>query len=245
MVVDDARLNRRLSQWRRLKQPDRTVAVFAKRLRTRFPAHQGPFSMTLTVADLLTLDRTKDEFLNRAESIVGTTASGELNRSSDHPQLIRSSQKMGIPHYRNSLVWAIHALYILITRLHAPLVQTLFRDVWRCKSVSPWIVATVDHIGRHHPHLHHPWLWSLGLRYFQNRPLLARTGHRTGNWRCALGASTLKVYVSKLSRATALLPDVHGESTGSHAASFWASSRPRDISVLRRTMADAARCKRE
>jgi len=29
MVVDDARLNRRLSQWR-LKQPDRTVAVFGK-----------------------------------------------------------------------------------------------------------------------------------------------------------------------------------------------------------------------
>jgi len=67
---------------------------------------------------------------------------------------------MGIPHYRNSLVWAIHALYILITGLHAPLVQTTFsRDVWRCKSVSPWIVATVDHIGRH-PHLH---LWSLAL----------------------------------------------------------------------------------
>jgi len=38
--------------------------------------------------------------------------------------------------------------------------------------------------------------------------------------------------------------DAWRESTGSHAASFWASSRPRDISVLRAyPMADAADAK--
>jgi len=114
--------------------------------------------MTLTVADLLTLDRTKMSF--STESIVGTTASGELNRS-DHPQLIRSSQKMGIPHYRNSLVWAIHALYILITVRTARTIgsNTISRGCLALQICRPWIVATVDHIGRH-PHLH---LWSLAL----------------------------------------------------------------------------------
>jgi len=53
--------------------------LLRQRLRTRFPAHQGPFSMTLTRCRPV---EPKDEFLNRAESIVGTTASGELNRSS-------------------------------------------------------------------------------------------------------------------------------------------------------------------
>jgi len=44
---------------------------------------------------------------------------------------------MGIPHYRNSLVWAIHALYILITvGLHAPLVQTLFRVMFGVANLS-------------------------------------------------------------------------------------------------------------
>lgn len=197
------------------------LLYLAKQLRARFPAHQGPFSMTLTSADLLTLDRIKDDFLYRTEAIVGTTASGELNRSSDYQQLIRSSRKWALHIIETPLVWGIHALYILLTvGLHAPLVQTIFRLMFSVANSSvPALLLPLLTLADILIYIFGPWLWSLGLRYLQHRPLLARTGKRT----LVIGDvpwvhQLLKVYVSKLfslSYGIASL-DVHGANPQDH-----------------------------
>jgi len=197
------------------------LLYLAKRLRQRFPAQQGAFRMTLTTADLLTLEHIKDDFLNRTESIVGTTAKGGLNRSSDYQQIIRSSQKWALHILETPLAWGIHALYILIAvGLHVPLVQTVFSLLFGVvnlpvpKLLLPLITGADILI-----YIFGPWLWSLGLRYFQHRPLLARTGKRT----LVIGDvpwvhQLLKTYVSKLfslSYGIASL-DVHGANPQDH-----------------------------
>jgi hypothetical protein len=197
------------------------LLYLAKQLRTRFPAHQGAFGMTLTTADLLTLEQIKGNFLNRAESIIGTTAKGGLNRSSDHQQLLQKSQKWAEHIIETPLVWAIHALYILITvGLSAPLIQTLFRILFGfANQPVPGLLLPLLIVADILIYIFGPWLWSLALRYVQHRPLLARTGKRTlvigdAPWIHQL----LKVYVSKLfslSYGIASL-DVHGANPQDH-----------------------------
>ena len=197
------------------------LLYLAKQLRARFPAHQGAFNMSLTTADLLTLERLKDDFLNRAESIVGTTASGELNRSSDYQQLIQSSQKWAWHIIEAPLAWGIHALYILITvGLQVPLVQTLFRVMFGVVNLPvPGLLLPLLTLADILIYIFGTWLWSLGLRYVQKRPLLARTGKRS----LVIGDvpwihQLLKVYVSKLfslSYGIASL-EVHGANPQDH-----------------------------
>ncbi|GAB4383273.1 MAG: hypothetical protein Kow00121_44880 [Elainellaceae cyanobacterium] len=197
------------------------LLYLAKQLRQRFPAQQGPFGMTLTAADLLLLDRMKDDFLNQSESVVGTTAKGEVLRSSDYQKLIRSSQKWAFHITETPLVWGIHALYVAIAvGLNLPLVQTVFRVLFGLANLSipgfllPLITALDIII-----YIFGPWFWTLGLRYVQGRPLLARTGKRT----LVIGDvhwvhQMLKVYVSKLfslSYGIASL-DVHGANPQDH-----------------------------
>jgi len=197
------------------------LMYLAKQLRARFPAHQGAFNMALTTADLLTLERLKDDFLNRAESIVGTTASSGLNRSSDHQQLIQSSQKWAWHIIEAPLAWGIHALYILITvGLQVPLVQTLFRVMFGVVNLPvPGLLLPLLILADILIYIFGAWLWSLALRFVQNRPLLARTGKRS----LVIGDvpwihQLLKVYVSKLfslSYGIASL-DVHGANPQDH-----------------------------
>jgi hypothetical protein len=173
----------------------------ANRLRSQFPAYQGAFGMMLTTADLKALERTKDEFIYRAESIVGTAANGELNRSSDHQQLVQTSHKWAWHILETPVVWGIHALYVLLTvGFSLPLVQTIVRLLLGMGNLTvpawllPLLIFTDILI-----YIFGPWLWSLGLRSLQHRPLLARTGKRT----LVIGEvpwvhQLLKVYVSKL-----------------------------------------------
>ncbi len=197
------------------------LLYLAKRLRERFPAHQGCFGMTLTTTELLMLEQTKDEFIHRAESIVGITTKGDLNRSSDYQQLIHSSRKWAWHILETPFAWGIHALYILITvGLNAPLVQTLFRVLFSLANLPlPAVLLPLLTLADILIYIFGPWLWSLGLRYIQHRPLLARTGKRT----LVIGDvpwihQLLKVYVSKLfslSYGIASL-DVHGANPQDH-----------------------------
>lgn len=197
------------------------LLYLAKQMRAKFPGHQGPFNMTLTTTDLLTLEKSKDDFLYRTESIVGTTSSGELNRSSDYQQLIRSSRKWALHIIETPLVWGIHAVYILLTvGLNVPLVQTIFRLIFGIANLSvPALLLPLLTLADILIYIFGPWLWSLGLRYLQHRPLLARTGKRT----LVIGDvpwvhQLLKVYVSKLfslSYGIASL-DVHGANPQDH-----------------------------
>jgi hypothetical protein len=199
------------------------LLYLAKRLRQRFPAQQGPLGMTLTSANHLTLEQMKDDFLQQSVvSIIGTTASGETITSSEHQQLIRSGQKWALHVTETPLAWGIHALYILITvGFQAPLAQTIFRLMF-VFAILPApallllpLITVVDII----IYIFGSWFWTLGLRYFQGRPLLARTGKRT----LVIGDvpwvnQLLNVYVSKLfslSYGIASL-EVHGANPQDH-----------------------------
>jgi hypothetical protein len=197
------------------------LLYLAKQLRQRFPGRQGPFDMALTADDLLLLDRMKNDFLNQSESIIGTTANGENIRSSEHQRLIRSSRRWAFHITETPLAWGIHALYILIAvGLHAPLVQTIFRLMFGLMGLPiPGLLSPFITLADIIIYIFGPWFWTLGLRYVQGRPLLARTGKRT----LVIGDvpwihQLLKVYVSKLfslSYGIASL-DVHGANPQDH-----------------------------
>mgnify|MGYP002776988490 CR=1 FL=1 len=195
------------------------LLYIAKQLRTKFPA--GAFGMTLSTADVLMLERMKIDFPTRAEAIVGITAKGEINRSSDYSQLLQSSKKWAQHIIEAPLVWAIHALYIAITvGLGIPLIQTVFRIIFGFANLSiPGFLLPLLIVADILIYIFGPWLWSLALRYVQHRPLLARTGKRSvvigdAPWIHQL----LRCYVSKLfslSYGIASL-EVHGGNPQDH-----------------------------
>ncbi len=175
----------------------------ADRLRQQFPARQGPFGMTLTADDLSCLERMKDDFLKqRVAAITGTDASGKPFKSLEHQKLVSSSRKWALHITETPTTWAIHALYILITvGLGMPLLQTMFRGIVAIANLPPSILLLLPlfTLGDILIYIFGPWLWALALRYFQGRPLVARTGNRSlvvGDVRWV--HKLLKAYVSKL-----------------------------------------------
>ncbi len=199
------------------------LLYLANRLRQQFPAQQGPLGMLLTTASLLTLESLKDDFLKQSVvSIIGKTATGKTVCSSEHQQLIRSGRKWALHVTETPLAWGIHALYVLISvGFQAALVQTLFQLLFVLVNLPAIVllllpfITIVDII----VYIFGPWFWTLGLRYFQSRPLLARIGKRT----LVIGDlpwvhQLLNVYVSKLfslSYGIASL-EVHGANPQDH-----------------------------
>ena len=198
------------------------LLYLAKRLQQRFPGRNGALGMTLTSTDLMTLERIKDDFIDRSViPIVGTSVSGDPINSPTHRQLIRNSGKWALHVTETPTAWAIHALYILISvGFQVPLVQTLCRAVFGLANLSipGWLLPAIV-LADIAIYIFGTWLWTLGLRYFQGRPLLARTGRRM----LVIGDvpwvhQLLKVYVSKLfslSYGIASL-DVHGANPQDH-----------------------------
>lgn len=208
---------------RRIAEPS-TVAVagaqqtltellfrIAKRMRQAFP-NSNPFGMTLTSESLLVLETIKSDFLTKSVvSITGTNASGVVIKSPENQHLISRGRKWALNVTETPLVWGIHSLYVLITIGWAipfgytiPLIQTIFRLIVLAAGLPNdlflvVLVARVVTLADIAIYIFGPWLWTLGLRYFQGRQLLARTGKRTliiGDvpWVHQL----LKSYVSKL-----------------------------------------------
>jgi hypothetical protein len=198
------------------------LLYLAKRLQQRFPGREGALGMTLTSTDLTTLERVKDDFIDRSViPIVGTTVSGDPINSPTHRKLLRNSGKWALHVTETPLAWGIHALYIIISvGFQVPLVQTLFRAIFAVAhlSIPGWLLPAIV-LADIAIYIFGPWLWTLGLRYLQGRPLLARTGRRT----LIIGDvpwvhQSLKVYVSKLfslSYGIASL-DVHGANPQDH-----------------------------
>ena len=178
------------------------LLYLANRLRQQFPNPQEPFGMTLTTENLFVLDRMKDDFLKQTTiAIAGTTADGKPIKSPTYQSLVRSGRKWAWPILETPTAWAIHALYILITvGLNAPLIQTLFR--WLITSAhlpNLLVLLPIFRLVDILIYIFGIWLWTVGLRYFQGRPLFARTGKRTliigdVHWVHKL----LSAYVSKL-----------------------------------------------
>ncbi|GAP94296.1 hypothetical protein [Leptolyngbya sp. NIES-2104] len=177
------------------------LLYLAKRLRQRFSA-QGAFGMTLTVAELLTLENLKREFIDRSVvAIIGATVDGESIHSPEHQQIVETGKKWALHILEAPLAWGIQALYVLITvGFQIPFVQTIFRWVFGlADSPVPASLLPLLTFADIFIYIFGAWFWTLGLRYFQGRPLRSRTGKRTlviGD--IAWVHQLLEAYVSKL-----------------------------------------------
>lgn len=183
----------------------------AKRMRRQCPQF-NPLGMILTPQNILTLESIKDEFLDRSiVSIIGTDDCGRAIASKEHQKLLDLGKRWAQHVTETPLAWAIHALYILISvgwtipfGHKLPLAKTLFNlilwsfnlqsNAFLLTFVAPVVILIDIAI-----YVFGPWLWTIGLRNFQGRQLLARTGKRTlivGDlpWVHKL----LKSYISKL-----------------------------------------------
>lgn len=172
-------------------------------LRSRFPGRQGPFDMLLTKDHLFSLERMKDDFLQyRVISLVGSTPEGTAIDTTEHQMIMQSSRRWAQHITEMPTVWAIHAAYVLITvGFKMPPAQMLLREIIEIANLPSlflWLLplATFADILLY---IFGPWFWSMGLRYFQQRPISARTGNRTlvigdAPWVHRL----LQAYVSKL-----------------------------------------------
>ncbi len=183
----------------------------AKKMREGFP-DASPFGMTLASESISVLEKMKDDFLDiNVVQIMGATPKGKDIESATQQKLIDTGRTWAWHITETPLAWAIHALYVLITVGWAipfgytiPLGKTLWRLIalvghipqdWFLLRIIDPVIALID-IGIY---IFGSWLWTLGLRYFQGRQLLARIGKRT----LVIGDvhwvnQILKNYVSKL-----------------------------------------------
>ncbi|MDZ4877589.1 MAG: hypothetical protein CLLPBCKN_007024 [Chroococcidiopsis cubana SAG 39.79] len=187
------------------------LLYLAKQVKHHFP-NSNPYGMTLTQGDLADLEKMKDAFLDlNVVQIMGTTPTGETHQNAIRRTLIASSRKWAQHVLETPLAWGIHTLYIVITVGWAipfsqtiPLAKTILglvmwatsipQDTFFLEIVIPKVELVDIAI-----YIFGPWFWTLALRYFQGRQLLARTGKRT----LIIGdvpwvSKLLKSYVSKL-----------------------------------------------
>ena len=157
----------------------------AKKLREAFP-NSDPFDMTLAPESISVLEKMRDEFLDiNVVQIMGASPTGKAFAFSTQQKLIAGGRKWAWHVLETPVSWAIHALYVLITVWwKIPLATTIWglliglanipTDWFLLRFINP--VITLIDIGIY---IFGSWLWTLGLRYFQGRELLARTGKRT------------------------------------------------------------------
>ncbi|MBE9060505.1 hypothetical protein IQ256_05815 [cf. Phormidesmis sp. LEGE 11477] len=159
------------------------LLTLGHRLRSHFPDRPDPFNMSLSKDHLLYLEEIKTDLLkSRVPSLTGSTSDGKPIKSIEYQTILRSGRQWAAHITETPIVWSIHAAYVLVTvGLGTPLVQTLLRAVVaiaHLPAVFLWLLplATLADIL---VYIFGPWLWAVGLRYLQGRPLTARTGSRT------------------------------------------------------------------
>ena len=180
----------------------------AQQMRNDFPQDR-PLGMTLTAESLMVLAMMKEDFLNKnVIQIVGTTPQGESVKSQINQALIQHSRSWANHVTETPLAWAIQALYIVLSvgwtipfGHPLPLVKTLSGLIFSLVNLPSLTellapIITIADIG---VYIFGAWLWTLVIRYFQGRQLLARTGKRT----LVIGDvpwvnQLLQAYVSKL-----------------------------------------------
>lgn len=151
-----------------------------------------PLGLTLSSEKFLVLEQMDNEFLHQSvPDILGITATGQVQRSRLHQQLIQGGRRWALHITETPWAWGIHAMYVLITVGWAipfgytiPIIQTLFKGILLANHISqdaliarifaPWVVLVDIAI-----YIFGAWIWALGLRLIQKRQLLARTGKRT------------------------------------------------------------------
>ena len=195
----------------------------AKQMRQKFPDSR-PYGMSLTTESLKVLTMLKEDFINKnVMQIVGFTDLGNPIKSTVRQRLIKGGRNWGNHVIETPLAWIIHALYILISvGWMIPLVRTILRLFFTTFSLPQniWeLIAPIVTLADIAVYIFGAWLWTLLIRYFQGRQLLARMGKRTliiadVSWVNQL----LESYISKLfslSYGIASL-EVHGSNTQNH-----------------------------
>ncbi len=210
----------------------------AKQMRKHFP-HSQPFGMTLTAESLMVLGMMKEDFLHKnVIQIIGKNAEGESIKSAIRQKLIQAGCRWSLHVTETPLAWAIHALYVLLTVGWAipfgetiPLVKTLLGVIFNLANLPQSLFEAISFAGARSAiapvvtladiaiYIFGSWLWTLLIRYFQGRQLLARMGKRTlvigdVSWVNQL----LQSYVSKLfslSYGIATI-EVHGGNPQNH-----------------------------
>ena len=185
------------------------LLYLAKQMRHNFP-HTDPFGMTLTVESLMVLAMMKKDFLNKnVLQIIGTTSQGKSIKSATRQTLIQGGSHWANHVTETPLAWSIQALYVFISvgwvipfGHPLPLVKTLSGLLFDLVNLPVDIIqflAPIVNFADIAVYIFGTWLWTLAIRYFQGRQLLARMGKRTliiGDvpWVNQL----LQAYVSKL-----------------------------------------------
>jgi len=181
----------------------------AKQMRQEFP-HSAPLGMTLTTESLMVLAMMKEDFLTKnVLQIIGTNTQNESFKSIIHQTLIESGRRWANHVTETPLAWAIHALYIIISvgwvipfGHTLPMIQTLLGLLFDLLNLPTGLIqflASLITCADIAVYIFGGWLWTLAIRYFQGRQLLARMGKRTliigdVSWVNQL----LQAYVSKL-----------------------------------------------
>lgn len=183
----------------------------AKQIRIAFP-DSTPFGMTLTKESLDILEKIKQDFLDvNVVQIMGITPTGKAIETATKQKLLKGGRKWALHITESPTAWAIHAFYVLITVGWAipfghtiPLAKTVLglilwvgnipQDWFLLEIINP-VVTLIDIA----IYIFGSWLWTLSLRFFQGREILARMGKRT----LVIGDvfwvnQLLKSYVSKL-----------------------------------------------
>ena len=159
---------------------------------TSTPVDLKPFGMTLAPESIDVLEKMNNDFVEiRTVQIMGATPTGTELDSSIKQELINSGRKWACHITEAPTAWAIHAVYIFISfgwiipfGYAIPLATTIWKGIALLFSIpQDWFVfqlissvVTLTDIGIY---IFGAWLWTLGLRYFQGRTLLARIGKRT------------------------------------------------------------------
>ncbi|MFO7628475.1 MAG: hypothetical protein R6W06_02955, partial [Prochlorococcaceae cyanobacterium] len=194
-----------------------------RQVQQAFP-DQRPLGLRLQSEGLIALEEMEGHlFLEDVATIVGADADGQRRPTGVSRQLRRTGRRWALHVLETPAAWLIHALYILVSvGFSMPLFRTLINaalplvgegelleEVLLAVSVSADVALYV--FG--------PWLWTLGLRLIQGRPLLARTGRRTVVIGEAEGVHQLLVnYLSKLFALSFGITavDVQGADPGDH-----------------------------
>lgn len=143
-----------------------------------------PLGMRLSRDDLTCLVDLEDHyFLDEISEILGVDALGQKRPTAISRRLEHGGRVWGQHVLEAPMAWAIHAVYILISvGFGLPLFQTLTRTGTQAIALSGGGIAELllgvalaADIGLY---VFGPWCWTLALRWWQGRPLLARTGRR-------------------------------------------------------------------
>ncbi|MFM7266102.1 MAG: hypothetical protein ACKOZW_11050 [Cyanobium sp.] len=145
-----------------------------------------PLGMRISRETLSRLQSSETEaFLQDSQAIAGANRQGQREPTTTSRDLARMGRHWSQHVLETPLAWLLHALYITLSlELGMPLVQTLAQRLagealWDGGSSWSLVLRGLALGADVLFYIFGPWFWTLILRTFQRRPLLARLGRRT------------------------------------------------------------------